>query len=374
MTRFLIHGDVHVGSGTDRIADQAAVLERVVELAKEQAVDAVLFTGDATHHRSVIEEVAVFQHYIRELDGAGIRFLGCVGNHDRSTMDVPSTLEVAARGFRNAKVANRPSIVGRVDGIHIAALPWCPTSAIAALHPDGNHDDVVRTAEEILVDIARGLRASVEGPAVLIGHWSLSGAITPTGADVSEFREVVLPTTELAEMGWLAVPFGHIHQPDVLNPTGDSLIFYTGSTACTDFGEADTPHGVWILDADHEGLQALNFVDVADRRFVTIGKDDVLTDGSLDGAIVRVRYEATADEERHIDHALIVQNVLAAGAHRVAGIQPTITRADGTRAEITEDVSVDEAFTTWLAGQDVDLAQIERVGVAHHEIREAVAR
>jgi DNA repair exonuclease SbcCD nuclease subunit len=374
--RALFYADAHVGAG-DRMDDQRAVLSAIAGIAVEREVDAVLFAGDATHHRSIIAEVALFQEFVGEVTRNGIPFHACAGNHDRSTMDVPSTLEVAARGFRHAHVADRPGIVGRVNGVHIAALPWCPTSAISALHPDGSHDDVVRTAEEILMDVARGLRASVEGPAVLLLHWSLSGAITPTGADVSEFREVVLPSHELADMGFDAILAGHIHSAGMVIEHRVPVL-YAGSPNVCDFGEADTAHGVWIIDTDTTPVRC-EFVPVSDRKFVTLGYDPqtgTIVGGNdhpqIDGAIVRVRYSTTAELERSTDHQALKDQLLALGVHRVASIQPDIVRADGLRSAITEDVSIDDAFAQWLAGQDVEVAQVERVGSVHHEIREAV--
>lgn len=388
MTRLLCFGDLHLGAGTEygtpersRLDDQRAVLGQILEVMLERECDAFLFAGDVTHHRSVIEEVAAFQDFLAEKQA--LRFIGVPGNHDRSTMGFASTLEVAAGGSfgYDTSIIPRPWLVVE-PAYTVACLPWCPTSQISAMDPTGQVDDVSRTVVEILMDVARGLLAESRErhpdlPCILLGHWSAAGAVTPAGAIVDEFREPVLPTVELAEIGFDAVVLGHIHSA---GPIIESHVpvFYTGSPAVVDFGEAGHAHGVWILEVEL-GKTRLEFVPLRDRPFVTVTYLPELgccqhPEQDLDGAIVRVRYEATVEQERTIDHEAIKAQLYGWGAHKVYAIQPTILRADGTRAEITEDVAVDDAFAQWLASQDVELAQVERVGAAHHEIREAVAR
>src|SRR5690606_20223496 len=66
-------------------------------------------------------------------------------------------------------------------------------------------------------------------------------------------------------------------------------------------------------------------------------------------AIVRVRYRATEEQARHIDHAAIVRALEQAGAHRVYAIQPEIIREDRRRVEgLDETLSPLQALDMWV--------------------------
>lgn len=384
--KLLFFADLHLGAG-DRLDDQIAVIDRIAKIAHERDVDTVLFGGDATHRRvATPSELAAFQRLLHDLEQWEIPFLGINGNHDVTTMDAPSTLEVAAEGFKHAMALSRPdtmpvyrSFLSSTSLGVVACLPWCPTSAIAAMDPTGQVDDVARTAEETLLSIARGLYAEAVDfdpgkPVVLLLHWSMSGAVTPTGALVDEFREVVLPSAELAEMGFAAVLGGHIHSAGMVGQHAVPVL-YAGSPAVVDWGESEVAHGVWIIDTDPQ--VRCEFVPVADRKFVTVGLDAptglLIFDDPDDahGAYVRVRYEATAEQERSIDHEAIKRTLCEYhGAHKVTGIHPTITTGASTRAAVTEEVDVDEALALWLEGQS-ETFDPGVVGV-HASIKEAV--
>ena len=88
----------------------------------------------------------------------------------------------------------------------------------------------------------------VNGPRILVGHWSISGASTPSGIPTDQFREPVIPLAELEQIGFDAVVFGHIHKPQTLQGISSRPIFYVGSPMALNFGETGSEHGAWLLD------------------------------------------------------------------------------------------------------------------------------
>lgn len=255
--RLLCFGDLHLGAGTDygrepgdRLRDQQDVLAMVVQLANENDVDAVLFAGDAFHRRRPTPaELLAFARPLVELEAP---LIAIAGNHDVESADLPTALEVFTNDASHDSpglltLSTRPEVIN-LPGLAVATLPWTPVSRLIAQRDGGDRDRTHDEVAAMLVAAARGLRAEIpaDTPAVLMLHWSISGASTPTGALTDEFREVVLDVDELGALGFDAVVMGHIHRHQVL--CEEPWIGYVGSPLPVDFSEANTPHGCVLLE------------------------------------------------------------------------------------------------------------------------------
>jgi DNA repair exonuclease SbcCD nuclease subunit len=226
----------------------------------------------------------------------------------------------------------------------------------------------------MLVEEAQRLYARMEGGwrRVLLAHWSVEGAALPNGLPVADLKEVVLPLVELEAIGFDAIVLGHIHRAQMLS--GDTKIFYVGSPACVDFGEANVEHGCTIIEFyDDQGRQEVygwKRHALEDRPFVTLDFQgphdaDMLpgTDWTaserLDGAVVRVRYTATEEQARRVDHAALTRALLDAGARKVVSIQSAILR-EGRQRDERVDESLDplSALALYAERQDWTPSQL----------------
>ena len=115
---------------------------------------------------------------------------------------------------------------------------------------------------------------------------------------------------------------------------------------------------------------------LASRRLVTItanlegvgpiGQDET---GRIEGAIagakpftdatVRLRYTASEEQHRRVDTAAVKRAIMAAGAHRVYSVEPTILRADRARAKVDESMEPAVALEAWCEANGVAEAQRE---------------
>jgi exonuclease SbcD len=256
MSRFLALGDVHMGAGADygreagdRLADQEQVWKDALALAADYDVDAVLFAGDAFHRRRPTPaELIAFQRPLQAFrKETGIEVVAVCGNHDVEATDAPTALDV----FRgDLDLYTTPGVWwSRGSRVAVAALPWAPVSRLVAARDGGDRDGLNEEAAALLLATARGLRDQIgDAPAVLLTHFSISGASTPTGVATDDFREVVLPLDGLAALGFDAVIAAHIHRQQVLSE--DPFIGYVGSPAPVDFSEGLTEHGCLLLEVE----------------------------------------------------------------------------------------------------------------------------
>jgi exonuclease SbcD len=279
MTRLLCTGDWHLGAGAafgkapgDRLQEQADIALRIFEIAREHEVDGVLLAGDSFEGPAVTPEQ--MDAFIRPIETSGIPILAIPGNgrHD-SAMRSTNAL-IPLRHVPGLTISTTPAIHD-VAGVKVATLPWAPISRLVAAQGGGDRDAINDQAATLLLTTARGLRAQItDGPAVLMLHWSVSGASLPTGLPTDLLAEPVLELGALEALGFDAVVMGHIHRRQVLDDEG--RIFYVGSPMPLNFGEASCNHGVWLLDID-EAIRPrrvhADVIPIESRRFLTIDID-----------------------------------------------------------------------------------------------------
>lgn len=407
--KILATGDLHLGASPDlgatpgdRLRDQEQVWLRICRLAIDEEVDALLFAGDAFHRRRPTpSEIVAFRNGLDILNKAGCDVIAIAGNHDVEAAHLPSGLETSP-SHALYEVSRRPELFPlRSGGAVVATLPWTPPGQLAAARNGGDRDELNHDVAQLLLTSAAELHAQIpEGKqAILLAHWSVSGAVTPTGADVGIFREPVLPLADLHALGFDAIVLGHIHKPQVLGAElvvrsengleailPSSMVFYVGSPCVIDWGEAESEHGVFVIDGEN---RASRFVEIEDRRFLTLDVDlsaehpeppldetDALAAAlaaeiPFEGALVRLRYKASSEQARHIDHAALRNFCLDAGAAKLI-VRPEIIRADRARVEgVDESLSELEALQRWSDVHDLDEAQRERLAVLTNEYLEA---
>lgn len=393
MPRFLCVGDLHLDAGPDlgrapgdRLREQEDVWRRCLEIAVEEDVDAVLFAGDAFHKaRPSPEALLAFERPIVE-DGPGpAPIIAILGNHDVAGVSLGTGLEVFAEAGL-LTLAREPAIHA-VAGVSIACLPWVAASRVVAAQGGGDRDDVNAQAAELLLATARGLRAKIDGPAILLTHFSISGSALPNGLPVEQLREPVLELGDLEALGFDAIVAGHIHKPQAF---GDGT-FYVGSPLPLNFGEAETEHGVWLLEADpatrsqgERDLLVPRFIPIASRRLemldfvvdeegiagwiaphagtfsVLPGHAFVIPDGLTAGAVVKARVRATADAARRFDVAAFRRAICDAGAAKVWSVQLEVEKPERARVEgLTEELDELAALELWMEASGVNGTRAE---------------
>lgn len=253
-------GTGEFGAGS-RFQDQVDVLSRIVDLAVKEQVSVVGVLGDVFERsRPAPWSILAFQSFVQALLAHDIYVLVIAGNHDVRSTALPSALSIFAETdpmHRDCIVGLTPSLYpfdGHPDddpGVVIATLPWTPISRLVAAQPNLSRGQLNDLAAAALVESAHllGDRCAAEYPglpAILVGHWAVSGATLPTGLSTDLLNEPVIPALGLSTSGFGAIVFGHIHSAQVLHP--DPAVVYCGSPMIQNWGEAEVPHGVWLID------------------------------------------------------------------------------------------------------------------------------
>jgi len=295
--RLLHTSDWHLGRsfhGASLLDEQAEALDRIVELAREAAVDLVVIAGDL-YDRAIppAEAVSLFTDTLARLRSAGIAVVAIAGNHDshvRVSVYDPllSALGVTIRGAVTR--AAEPVLVQPATGgaaVAVYPLPYLEPVvdgprllARLAEEPEGadpepagdaepppsrfSHEATTRLAlERIRRDLARrpGSRS------VLVAHTFVAGG---QGSD-SE-RELSVGQVDRVNVeafaGFDYVALGHLHGSQQLD--GPRLA-YSGTPLPYSFSEERHRKSVRIVDLAADGTPAVEVVPLGvGRRLQTI--------------------------------------------------------------------------------------------------------
>ncbi len=375
-------GDWQCGqTGALTLEDQEAVWHRIVDVALERHVDLFLHAGDLVHGPIfTMEQLAAIRRVFARLRVAKIPVAIVTGNsvHDLAVRPVHA-LDVF-KDYDGIYVSDRPDCLN-FDGLDVCTLPWVsPARLLAMSNGEVNHEKAATAMTPMLVNIAERLYliSRRETPVVLLAHWFIDNTSLPTGLPVDQMHEPVLPWADLDSIGYDAVIAGHNHHGQRIdNPDLDSTRgIVVGSPQPLNHGEAGYEHGCWIVDvpalaesevdkgspvpATASGSASAEFVPIESRQFATIDYDDTGWNFD-DGAIVRVRYTATEDEARRIDHEQLRRTLIEEGASKVT-IEPTLVRAPRARnLAITSDLGPEEALAMYADDQGFSIQERERM-------------
>lgn len=274
--KFLHLGDLHLGkrvNGFDFLEDQRFILDQVLALCEEHAVQAVVLAGDI-YDAPVPPAAAVtlLDWFLTELTGRGIRVLAVSGNHDSADrLDYAAAL-LARQGVHIAGRFTGKVRIAELSGdipVEFCLLPFVRPATVRHYLPDADitdQDTAVAAALATLPPrregVARVLVAhqTVLGGGVLpqcAGSESiapdLSSATSNAGASVNIGTLDAVNAARFAENGGFDyVALGHIHRPQT---AGAPHIRYAGAPLCYSLDEAGAQKSAVLVTLTPAGAE-----------------------------------------------------------------------------------------------------------------------
>jgi exonuclease SbcD len=263
-----------------RVMDFLSALDQIIDTAVNEAVDLVIFAGDAYKDRN---PQPTFQREwgrrMMRLSQAGIPTLLLIGNHDVSpatgrahTLQEFKTLDVP-----NIHVADRIRLWPPEElnlPVQVLSVPWLSRSKLMTREEVSGKslDDIHMEMEDRITSaILDGIKQSdPELPLILTAHASVSGASYGSEQTVSLGQELTLPGRITADKRLDYVALGHIHKHQSLSPDGvQPPVVYPGSIERIDFGEVKEKKG-FILAEVSKGHTEWEFIKLKTRAFVDL--------------------------------------------------------------------------------------------------------
>ncbi|MFC7406358.1 exonuclease SbcCD subunit D [Georgenia alba] len=283
--RILHTSDWHLGRtlhGVDLTDHHAAFLDHLVEVVREERVDAVLVAGDV-YDRALppVDSVALLSDALTRLT-EHTRVVLTPGNHDSATR-----LGFGSGLFRDrlcvrARVPDlgRPVELPAADGslgARVYALPYLDPDLAREDLADPGEDGAGRTVParsheavttaalaRVRSDLARRRAAEARAtPAALVAHTFVTGgAPSESERDIRVGGVDQVPSGVFADVGLDYVALGHLHGPQRVGRDGvDPAMRYAGSPLAFSFSEARHRKSTAIVDLGPDGVRDVDLVE-----------------------------------------------------------------------------------------------------------------
>ena len=390
MIKILHTADWHIGqfngptvNGENaRFLDVCKCLDALVEGAKKEKPDFILFAGDMFHQARVwsdrgLKESQTAIGYIRELEKiAPVVIVRGTPNHDSSEQF--KMLETAFAGDDSVIVCTKPQAIPIYSysgkQITVAALPGFDRGYFRAKMPGLDKSEENEIFTQYIDTLIKGLKAQCPAtiPSVLVMHYTVEGANMESGQTVffSQFEPCVyLPTLNAADFDMSL--FGHIHRPQQLSDCKNA--FYSGAVSQLNFNDEGQQRGYYIHKMEDSGeLMGSAFVELPTREFVTLYLNDGdIRDFNEKGTalilkgfkekIVRVLYNCTDEHNKAFNKTLLEHQLYDDGAFWVQEITPQKIEITVSKNAMNEDDTPEENLKAYLAEHGYSEADAGRI-------------
>ncbi len=285
----LIHtSDWHLGRrlfGQDLLAHQAEQLGWLLDLARAEAADAVLVSGDVYDRAQPgADAVTLMDRTVAVFAAAGVPLIVTSGNHDSA-----ARLQYGGEVMAHAGIHLRTSLEQATDPVLLTdehgpvgvyGIPYLlPDAVVESLRVARSHEAVLaEVTDRIRADAAqRGLSRTV----VMSHSFVVGGAACESERDIRVGGVQSCPAGIFDGFSYVAL--GHLHGPqDLASVGGVTRIAYSGSMLAFSFSERDHAKSVAVVDIDGSGEVAVRRVatPVPRRLRQVVGRLDDLLAGA----------------------------------------------------------------------------------------------
>lgn len=254
--------DLHLGKrvyGFSMLEDQKYVLKKILDMAEEEKLDAVLLAGDI-YDKAVppIEAVQLLDEFLTALRKKGIAVFLVSGNHDSAQrLQFGSRLLEEENIYVAGTFTGKPYHVQKEDAygeIHFYLLPFLKPAVTAPFR----QEEEVQTYEEAVKWALAQEEIDFSKRNVLIGHQF----VTWKGkAEESDSETKMLGGIDAVDAGLFFdfdyTALGHLHQPQKV---GRETIRYSGSPLPYSFSEIRRKKGVIMVELKEKGNVSFHFL------------------------------------------------------------------------------------------------------------------
>ena len=272
--RFVHLGDLHIGKSLSEfslIEDQRYILNQIIEIAKNNAVDGVLVAGDVYDKAIPSEEaVKLFDYFISQLALKKIKVFIISGNHDSD-----ERLNFGSSLFEANEIYIASKFEGKLYGkqfedengkVNVYLLPFVKASQVRHYFEEEkieNYDDAVR----VIIESANINKAERN---ILVAHQFVAGKGKDpelSGSEGIATQNVGLVekvSTECFDV-FDYVALGHIHSPQ---RAGRDEVRYSGSPLKYSLSEVYSDKSVPIVTLGEKGEVDIELVRLTPLRDV----------------------------------------------------------------------------------------------------------
>ena len=341
--KFIHLADIHLGKTLGEyslIEDQNYILDQILGIIDDKAVEAVLIAGDV-FDRSMPSEAAVdlLDHFISELAERKVSAFIISGNHDSETRLEYGSRLFADRGIYISSVFSgslvRRTVRDEIGEINIYMLPFVKASQVRHYYPDS---DIV-SYEDAVMTVIDHAGIDYDARNIIIAHQFVSGDRAPEiagseGASVQNVGLVEMISSEVfRDFDYAAL--GHLHSPQRI---GHDHIRYSGSPLKYSLSEAVNDKSVPLISMGEKGHTEVELIPLKPLRDLRHLK------GRLDQLL---RSENISDPEDYIYITLTDEEIINDVMGIVQQYYPNTVKIDyqNSHTKYIEDLDIGEILS-----------------------------
>ena len=258
--KILHTADWHLGrtlAGRDLLPDQEFALMQLINIARDERVDAIVIAGDVYDRAQPPDKaVKLFGEVLTQLQAIG-RVLCIAGNHDSggrisfaSELLAKSGVHMAGNELGAPIHVDVTSKMCTTDSVRFHLMPYATPEEVRSVIGE----EAIRTHSDAIKARVAMCNLAKDGPNVLVGHLFAQGC-HPSDSE----RDIAvggIPQVDMSLFSQFAyTALGHLHQPhDVPKAEGTTgHARYSGSICRYSFSEENHDKGVTIVTIDREG-------------------------------------------------------------------------------------------------------------------------
>lgn len=250
--KFAHISDLHLGKRVHQfsmIEEQKYILEKIIEIAKEEQIDGILIAGDVYDKiYPSAEAVALFDSFLVKLAKEEIQVFVISGNHDS-----PERIAFLGQLTRKAGVYLSPVYQGKIEPVtkedefgkvHIYLLPFIKPVHVRHFFPEV----IVTNYTEAMQIVVNHMNLNKEERNILVAHQFVTGAMRSDSEEISVGGLDNIDARCFEDFDYVAL--GHIHRPQ--NMTSEK-IRYSGTPLKYSFSESQDKKSVTIIELGKKG-------------------------------------------------------------------------------------------------------------------------
>ncbi|WP_066382769.1 MULTISPECIES: exonuclease subunit SbcD [unclassified Anabaena] len=391
MLKILHLSDIHLGSGfshgrinpvtgvNTRLEDFVQALSLCIDRAVTDAVDLVLFGGDAFPNATPPPYVQeAFASQFRRLVDANIPTVLLVGNHDQhsqgqggASLNIYRTLGVPGVVVGDKLMTHH--ITTPNGKVQVITLPWLTRSMLMTRQ----ETDSLSLAEVNQL-LTQRLQVALEGeirrlapeiPTVLLAHLMADNATLGAERFLAVGKGFTLPLSLLTRPCFDYVALGHVHRHQNLHKSNNPPVIYPGSIERVDFSEEKEDKGYVMVELER-GSAEWEFCPLPVRTFRTIEVDvskaedpqgsliKAIAQHDLQDAVVRLIYKLRSEQIDLIDNTALHSTLSSAHVYTIqAELVSQLARPRIPELSASSSIDPMTALKTYLQNRE-DLKDI----------------
>ena len=332
--KFAHISDLHLGKRIHQFSmleEQKYILDKIVEVVKEEQVDGILIAGDVYDKiYPSSEAVALFDSFLVKLAEKEIKVFVISGNHDS-----PERIAFLGQLTKKAGVYLSPVCQGEVSkitlqdvygNINVYLLPFIKPVHVRHFYPEetiNNYTDAMNVA-------VKHMNLDMNERNVLVSHQFVTGAMRSESEEISVGGLDNVEVTAFKDFDYVAL--GHIHRPQSM---GGERVRYSGTPLKYSFSESEDCKSITFVELKEKGdldIKTISLEPLHDMKKVRGTFMEVMNPMNFPGMDTQSYLHVTLLDEQDIPEAF----------GRLSGVYPNLMQMeyDNTRTRQQRSIQV----------------------------------